>query len=75
MYIFKEEEIALINLLKQLEICQMFLKKYQKNWKMMKRINQKIKKASTYPTVLLTFSVIAVVIPYFCNSYYRWYVS
>lgn len=62
MYIFKEEEIALIKSAETIGNLPDVLEEVSEELENDQRINQKIKKASTYPVVLLLFSVIAVVV-------------
>jgi type IV pilus assembly protein PilC len=62
MYIFKEEEIALIKSAEAIGNLPDVLEEVSEELENDQRINQKIKKASTYPLVLIGFSVIAVVV-------------
>lgn len=62
MYIFKEEEIALITSAEAIGNLPDVLEEISEELENEQRINQKIKKASTYPLVLIGFSVIAVVV-------------
>ncbi|AHB41294.1 type II secretion system protein [candidate division SR1 bacterium RAAC1_SR1_1] len=62
MYIFKEEEISLITSAEAIGNLPDVLEEISEDLENEQKINQKIKKASTYPMVLLSFSIIAVVI-------------
>jgi len=62
MYVFKEEEIAMIQSAEAIGNLPEVLQEISDELENNQRINQKIKKASTYPLVLISFSVIAVVI-------------
>lgn len=62
MYIFKDEEIALIKSAEAIWNLPDVLEEISEELENDQRINQKIKKASTYPVVLIWFSVVAVVV-------------
>lgn len=62
MYVFKEEETALIKSAEAIWNLPDVLEEISEELENDQRINQKIKKASTYPLVLISFSIIAVVI-------------
>jgi len=62
MYVFKEEEVALIKSAEAIWNLPDVLEEISEELENEQRINQKIKKASTYPLVLIWFSVAAVVI-------------
>ena len=62
MYVFKDEEVALIKSAEAIGNLPDVLEEIAFDLENDQRINQKISKASTYPIVLLSFSVIAVVI-------------
>jgi len=61
-YIFKTEEIALIQAAETIGNLPKVLEEIAEELENSQRINQKIKKAATYPIILLIFAVIAVVI-------------
>lgn len=62
MYIFKEEEIALIKSAEAIGNLPDVLEEISADLENEQRIHQKVKKASTYPMVLIWFSIMAVVI-------------
>ena len=61
-YIFKPDEIALIQAAETIGNLPKVLGEIADELENTQRINQKIKKAATYPVILLIFAVIAVVI-------------
>lgn len=62
LYVFREEEIALIKSAETIGNLPDVLQEISDELENDQRINQKIKKASTYPLVLIGFSIIAVVV-------------
>lgn len=60
MYVFKEEDIALIQSAEAIGNLPEVLEEISEELENDQKINQKIKKASTYPVVLIGFSVVAV---------------
>ncbi len=62
MYSFKEEEIALIQSAEAIGNLPDVLEEISEELENEQKINQKIKKASTYPVVLIWFSFIAVIV-------------
>jgi len=61
-YIFKTEEIALIQAAETIGNLPKVLVEIAEELESQQRINQKITKAATYPIILLVFAVIAVII-------------
>jgi len=61
-YIFKTEEIALIQAAETIGNLPKVLEEIAEELENTQRINQKVKKAATYPVILLIFAVVAVVI-------------
>ncbi|HCB51709.1 TPA: hypothetical protein DEP21_04020 [Patescibacteria group bacterium] len=61
-YVFKQEEIALIRSAEAIGNIPDVLQEISIELENDQKINQKIKKASTYPTVLIGFSFLAVII-------------
>lgn len=61
-YIFKPEEIALIQAAETIGNLPKVLEEISTELENQQRINQKIKKAATYPIILMIFAVIAIVI-------------
>lgn len=61
-YIFKAEEIALIRAAETIGNLPKVLIEIAEELENQQRINQKVKKAATYPVILLVFAVAAVVI-------------
>lgn len=61
-YIFKNEEIALIKAAETIGNLPKVLVEIAEELENQQKINQKIKKAATYPVILLIFAVIAIVI-------------
>lgn len=61
-YIFKPDEIALIQAAETIGNLPKVLQEIADELENTQRINQKIKQAATYPVILLIFAVIAVVI-------------
>ena len=61
-YIFKSEEIALIQAAETIGNLPAVLEEISTELENQQKINQKIKKAATYPVILMIFAAIAVVI-------------
>lgn len=61
-YIFKAEEIALIQAAETIWDLPRVLNEISEELENSQRINQKVKKAATYPVILMLFAIIAVAI-------------
>jgi len=62
MYFFKEDEIALVQSAETMGNLPEVLQEVANELENTEKINQKIKKAATYPAILVVFSVVAVTI-------------
>lgn len=62
MYIFKEDEIALVQSAETMGNLPDVLQEIANELENTEKINQKIKKAATYPAILIIFSIVAVII-------------